>query len=178
MGTNRTKRAALVLLVTAPLALGLSSCGKAVEKVSEKAAEKSIEKASGGDAKVDLGKDEVNIKTKDGTMSYGAKLPENWPSDIPLPKDFEIVGGSDLSEGSDVMMSVGGTTSMSADDVVSFYADKMSGWEKEGELNMGDAKQNRTVSYKKDNLMFILGVSEENGETQVSLSYTSSGDDN
>lgn len=76
----------LVVLSIFVLSIFVSGCGKATEKVSEKATEKAIENATGGQAQVDLSKNEVTVKTDEGTTKIGGT--NEWPSRIPsdVPK--------------------------------------------------------------------------------------------
>lgn len=107
---NLNQCVARASLALALVALPLSGCGKAKEALQEKAVEKAINAAAGKDgAKVDINKNQMTITTKDGgsttltssdkgdavtmktadgtvTMTSGenAKVPEDFPKDIPL----------------------------------------------------------------------------------------------
>ncbi len=76
----------MVVLSIFILSVFVSGCGKAAEKASEKATEKAIENATGGQAQVDLSKNEVTVKTDEGTTKIGGS--NEWPSRIPsdVPK--------------------------------------------------------------------------------------------
>ncbi len=76
----------LAVLSIFVLSIFISGCGKAAEKASEKATEQAIENATGGKAQVDLSKNEVTVKTDEGTTKIGGS--NEWPSRIPsdVPK--------------------------------------------------------------------------------------------
>lgn len=78
-------RLVLVVLSVFVLSVLASGCGKAAEKASEQAAEKAIESATGGKAQVDLSKNEVTIKTDEGSTKIGGtnQWPAKIPSDVP-----------------------------------------------------------------------------------------------
>lgn len=78
-----------ILTATAALALvvGVSSCGKAAQKLTEKG----IEGATG--AKIDTDDGSFSIQTDEGEFSAKAtgELPKDWPNDLlPVPDGFEI----------------------------------------------------------------------------------------
>lgn len=116
MGVGRMKKRIklLTLLVVAVFSLSIliTGCGKVAEKASEKATEKAIESASGGNAQVDVDKDKMTVKTKDGSMQVGGT--NEWPSKIPsdVPKfsygKIDSVAETNTGDGQSVIVSFEG----------------------------------------------------------------------
>ena len=102
---QKLRNVALVV-ATAALLVGSAGCGKIADKASEQIAERIIEKQTGG--KVDIQKDgeKIKIETDEGTITGGASIPDGWPSDIPLPKDLRVIGGSAIKDGDQTVYSV------------------------------------------------------------------------
>lgn len=106
-------RLVLAVLSILVLSVVMSGCGKAAEKVSEKAAEKAIESATGGQAQVDLGKNEITVKTGEGTTKVGGT--QEWPAkiaaDVPkftAGKIVSIVENTPADGGYQVMVGIEG----------------------------------------------------------------------
>lgn len=71
--------------------LGLVACGGSDENSIEQA----IEEASGGNADVEIGEDgNIEVSTSDGSYSVGesADVPDNFPSEVPLPDGLNLTG--------------------------------------------------------------------------------------
>jgi hypothetical protein len=84
----RRKLALLALLaIPAVVAVGCSS-----DDVAEELAEQGL--GEGSDVSIDSESGDVSIKTEDGEIASssgkGTKLPEAWPSDIPMPEDYTL----------------------------------------------------------------------------------------
>ena len=96
----------LLLTMTMALSLVMAGCGKA----SEKAAEKAIEDASGGKAQVDLNKDQIEVKTNEGTFKTGGtyEWPGQIPADVPKFSYGKIIAFTESStaQGSSFLMSI------------------------------------------------------------------------
>ncbi|MCX5780240.1 MAG: hypothetical protein NTV45_05375 [Firmicutes bacterium] len=109
----------LVIISVLSLSLLISGCGKVAEKTTEKAIEKSV----GGDAQVDLNKDQVTVKTSEGTMKMGGAT--EWPTKIPavLPKftygKITSVMENTTAEGSMVIVGVDGVNAADIDKYIS-----------------------------------------------------------
>lgn len=158
----------LICLLVWVLMAGCSCSEKAEESIAEKAIEKAIEAQTGEKADIDVDKESMRIKTKDGemTMTAGksAKLPDNFPKDIPL------YGGAAL----DMVMEVpqGYSISFATRDEVSkvsqWYLKEMSsqGWTKEASMDMGDQKM---LMFKKDERGVNLVIAPDEEQTRVSL---------
>jgi hypothetical protein len=93
MLNHHTRRLVLTLAAAAVLAVPLSGCGAV--------AEKAIEEATGGKVDIKDGGKDVKIKGPDGQeleFGSGAKLPTDWPSDVPIPEGATILGSGSFSE--------------------------------------------------------------------------------
>lgn len=113
--SKKWMRLVLVVLSILVLAIGVSGCGQAAEKASEKAVEKAIEDSSGGQAKVDLGKNEITVKTEDGTTKVGGayEWPAKIPADVPkfsAGKIISLVETTPADGGYQVMVGIEGAT--------------------------------------------------------------------
>lgn len=88
------------LALTVVLAAGtLTGCGAIADRVGEAAAEKALEGAIDADIDVDEGNEEVTITGDDGSVKMGTKLPDEWPSSIPLPADHVVASAMVLEGG-------------------------------------------------------------------------------
>ncbi|HRY13771.1 MAG TPA: hypothetical protein P5309_09380 [Syntrophomonadaceae bacterium] len=108
-------RLVLVVLSIFVVSVVVSGCGKAAEKASEKATEKAIESATGGQAQVDLGKNEITVKTDEGTTKIGGtnEWPGKIPSDVPkfsAGKITSIVESTPADGGYQVMVGIEGAS--------------------------------------------------------------------
>jgi len=63
------------------------------------------------------------VSTPDGqvSLSLDGKLPPNWPSDFPVPRDATAVGSGSLGGSSSTTSVAVYSTSQSASDVLAFY---------------------------------------------------------
>lgn len=170
----------LALIVSAlALFAGLAGCGKVSDKLSEKASEKITEKAieasSGGKADVDIKDGEVSIETEDGSLKIGTgDLPDNWPKDVPLPDDIKIAGSygsSDTSSGE--IVTVSAQTDLSADEVISFYNDKLGDWSESSNFSTSsDGGKLSSISLEKDNRTISISATEDSdNETLLTISH-------
>lgn len=141
--------------------LGGTGCSKIQEKITEKVAEKAAEKAveaqTGG--KVDIDSNNGSMKIKDektgAVVEWGtqAKLPDGWPSDVPIYPGAAIRGSLSVKDG----MSVNLETTDSVDKVSSFYEAKFSGFKKELAMASGETK---VTSYSKEKRQVTLTIGE------------------
>lgn len=112
MTTHRTSVLAVALAATVTLA----GCGAVAEQVAEKAVEKGIEAEGGGNVDLDLDNGNVSVQSSDGSFSMDMEgdVPEEFPADVPLPDDAEVVMSMDFDDGSEVGFNL---TLESSDDV-------------------------------------------------------------
>lgn len=114
------------VLATSALLLGLvlTGCGNIAENVAERAVEEAAEAANGG-GEVDLEIDEeggaISITSSEGSFSVGGdqELPQDFPDDLPLPADSQVLSSMSFSDGADrsvnVSMTVVGDAASVAD---------------------------------------------------------------
>lgn len=88
-------RRTFVPAVAVVLALSTAGCG-----LGDKAADKAVGKALSSDGEevtVDSGSGSVKVETEDGTVAFGEglELPDEFPSDAPLPRgDYTVLSSS------------------------------------------------------------------------------------
>jgi hypothetical protein len=90
---------ALTLLFGASLVVA-TACGGGDS--SDAVAEKMIENATGGSVQVDKSGDKIKIETKDGVIESSsgssAKVPNGFPSSIPLPKSLKLANATTMGK--------------------------------------------------------------------------------
>lgn len=149
------KRTVVVLALACALvvlAVGTTGC----QFLAQKAAEKAVQGASGG--AVNVSGDKVTIKGKDGstaTFAEGAKLPDDFPADIPMFKGGTVTGvvTNQTPDGKGFL--VGTKYKDPVADVLDFYTN---------ELKSGDWKTLSTVSTGDGGM-----VNADNGTYQVTV---------
>jgi hypothetical protein len=100
-----TVKKVVTIGLVALLAMAVTGCGKAAEKVAEKA----IENASGGDANVDISGNggTVQIQTDEGSATYGGgAIP--GAIDVSFPSGGNVVVSTDTSTEASVMVQYDG----------------------------------------------------------------------
>ena len=165
---QKLRNVALVV-ATAALLVGSAGCGKIADKASEQIAERIIEKQTGG--KVDIQKDgeKIKIETDEGTITGGASIPDGWPSDIPLPKDLRVIGGSAIKDGDQTVYSVAGSSSASRDEIKNLYANALSDWKLEHSMDLRGEDESTMLSYSKGDRMALITISEHEKERNLSV---------
>lgn len=167
-----TARTAPILLA---LTTGLAACGGG--DGNEDAIEAAIEQAGGRDVEIDVDDDSgsYRVETDEGTfeMSTAAELPDDWPSDVPLPDGFVITGGSSIDGGSSGrLVAVSGTAPLTLTELDAFYAGSMGGWTesmRSSSNSGGDELLN--VTFAKDGRMLTVGGVDRGDQTEVSFTY-------
>jgi len=166
------------------------------DKVTETVIEKSIAKDGGkADVKVDSksgtvqmkgtdasgnayemktggdGKDSFQFKQTDpdGTVTQvgaGAKLPADFPKDIPLPDGFQVQMTQASAEKKGHV--VQGASASPIDKVAAFYKEKTAaqGWK---ELNTMNAGEMQTFQYEKDDRELSVMLMKQDAQTTVSI---------
>ena len=100
------------LVAVLALALVLPACGKLEEKAAETLAEQALEANGAKDADIDIqdGGKTVVIKTDQGTMRQSSgdnlTLPDDFPGDITLPRDYKVVSMMTMGTTMSVVMEV------------------------------------------------------------------------
>lgn len=121
-------------LVAGAAACGGSSDEDAADQAADELAEQLAESGSGGEADVDIDSEsgQVDVQTEDGDMSFGegTELPDDFPSDIPLPADYELTSAMSTSTSGSEGWTIGGNLpnadGATFDDLVAEFTD--AGW--------------------------------------------------
>jgi len=157
-----------ICLLVSVLMVGCSCSEEAEEKVAEKIAEKVIAAQTGEKADIDVDEESMRIKTKDGEMSItsgkSAKVPDNFPKDIPMYKGSVLDMAMEVPTG----YSLSFTTKDDMSKVSEWYLSEMidQGWAKEAFMDMG--KQTMMV-FKKGERGVNLVISPDNDQTRIAL---------
>lgn len=165
-----SKQGKLIVGIVVAIVVVSAGCNLILKNVSEQVVENAMERASGGKADVDMKNGSMTIKTEEGTMTTGNKLPENWPTDIPMYAGATVqFGGAANGMAGDaggmavVMMSEDATA-----DVAAYYKSSLAkdGWtvkstmEAQGSTIYLAEKAGRTIS------VTVTGAS---GQTTITI---------
>jgi len=162
-----------ILLATAlVLMVIVSGCGQ--KNLTERQMEKALEDSLGGNAKVNLNNNEVNIETDQGSMNYGenVKLPNDFPKDIYLI-DGQIMSVTENFMGAKYQVMIKSDASVS--DAKDLYESKLKeeGWAITSSFNMGTAAM-LSANKGDQQLSVTLGTEEEKDGMAVVLTLTDS----
>lgn len=117
------------LVIAAVLVIG--GCNFAMRKAGEVITGKMIENATGGKAKVDTKDGSMTVTTSEGTMTTSGKVPDGWPTDVPVyaGSTVQFSGSNNAASGETGLALVLSTTDDSAK-VVDYYKTtlKAAGW--------------------------------------------------
>lgn len=156
------------ILCIVAFTLLLQGCRK---KGGEKIAEKLIESAAAKDgmkADVKISDGKITIKTDKGQTTYAAgkdtKLPDNFPHDVYVYSDANIVAAMTVPEGFSIVME----TKDNQDKVFNTMKSKFTerGWKEEMIMVQGE---NRLLTYRKDKKTVNIIVAGEKKGTQISM---------
>lgn len=149
--TSRHRRTrSTVVRVLAPVALcvafgaGTVACGGNDEGSASDAADELAEKlaeSGNDDADVDIDSEsgQVDVSTPDGDMSFGdgTELPDDFPSDIPLPEGYALTSSMSNADGDSSNWSITGTLpdadDSTFDDLVAEFTS--AGWTKSSDAS-------------------------------------------
>lgn len=146
--------------------VGGAGCGKITEKIAAKAVEKTIEVQTGG--KVDIDAKGGSVKFKDektgAVAEWGAsaKLPGDWPSDVPVYPGAKILAAMTANGGRSLTLQ----SPDAPDKIAEYYKSKLGTFKKESELDMGAAKMVAFTSGKRTVGVTVTG---SNDETSILL---------
>jgi uncharacterized protein YceK len=169
MTKNRSLITILFIAVFS-LSLLLSGCGMVAQKAADKAAATAIQSSVGGDAKVDVNKDNVSVTTKDGSMKVGGatEWPSTMPADVPKFSYGKITSAMENTT-SDGLSIVVGIDGVALADLDKYKSDlEGAGWEITTTSKTDDAsilsaekgKNTVTVSFSiKDDKTYSGGIS-------------------
>ena len=141
---------------------GASLCGLFVnQKVKE--IEQEGFTLNTGEGSVTFGKEGVAIKTEEGTIQTGNKLPANFPKDIPAFAGLKPIASAVSSEG-DVNASLTGKGDKA--EIVAFYKEQMvkEGWT---ETKASETENTAGLVYEKDDFQAEIMITSVPGDDQV-----------
>lgn len=134
--SHRCWRAVAPIALCAVLGAGAVACGggDSTDDAADELAEQIAEASGDGNADVEIDSDsgQVDVETSDGQFSVGesTELPEDFPSDIPLPADYELTSAitstTEGSEGWTLSGTLPDATEDTFDDLVAQFTDD--GW--------------------------------------------------
>ncbi len=162
----------LICLLVSLVVVGCSCSETAEERIAETIAEKALEAQTGQKADIDVDKESMTITTEDGKMTMtsgkGARLPENFPEDIPIYKGYALDMAMEMPKG----YSVSFTTKDDVSTVSEWYLTEMTdkGWTKEASMDMGDQKM---LVFKKGERGVNLVVAPDPDKDQTRVALTS-----
>jgi hypothetical protein len=117
---------------------------KLTQKVTESAIEHVIEQKTGGDVQIDSNNGAVTVKSDKGTVAFnsaGGKVPEDWPSDVPLYPGAKVT--MSMSNAGQHVLSL--ETTDTPEQAVEFYKSKLSALKQEGTMA---TEQQTMIAYK------------------------------
>ncbi|MFZ2253316.1 MAG: hypothetical protein WAW13_04075 [Minisyncoccia bacterium] len=140
-------------------------------------AERILEKASNGEYNVSVDRDGAyNVTGKDGesvsvTSGGATKVPDNWPSSVPIPKGVNIEYAAVMSgKDSEAVSTLTYTTSDSMQSVSDLYKNELAanGWSIEGQISTGDGFVLSATRNEKE--VTSVYITNSSGKTSVTLS--------
>lgn len=171
---------------------------KAKEAVANKVVEKAIESAASKDGQkvdVDIKSNSMTITDKDGgtievkgddnsqsfsvtnedgttniTSGAGAKVPEGFPSDVPVYAGAEVLmGGGNAQQGN---FTVQLKSADSMENVAGFYKKELvaKGWTEQTSMSQGGDQPMQMLQYAKGDMGVMVMVTVEDGSTMINLS--------
>jgi hypothetical protein len=191
---NLTAIALLAALVVLPIGCGCQK--KITSKVTEKAIEKAIEsnaKKDGKDVDVKLDSDKgavsitskdgsetvkmssdknsVSVQTGDGAFSSGdsAKLPDNFPKDVPLYSNAKLEFVS--TQAKDEMFSINFTSQDPIEKVADFFKKELAakGWTEEQNINQAGDQPMQMMTSQKGDRSIMVTISRESDKTSIAV---------
>jgi hypothetical protein len=189
IATARTAR--LLSISAAASALLLAGCGAAADKVAEKATEKALESAAGGNVDIDTdgdgsfrmetdegvfemdGQGNLRVDTEDGSMTTASgEMPAGWPSDIPVPRDLEVLSGTSMDSADEKLVVVTGTTSRGAKELLDEMKAALSSWTISGETTTTtDGATFTSAQFELGDRRLMFQANDIDGETTLNLSH-------
>lgn len=163
---NQKRRSGLLLglvLGSVGLASGCETItDKLTQKVTESAIEHVIEQKTGGDVQIDSNNGALTVKSDKGTVAFnsgGGKVPEDWPSDVPLYPGGKVT--MSMSSAGQHVLSL--ETADTPDQAVAFYKSKLSAMKQEATMT---TEQQSMLAFKDDTGRRVqLSIGKDKGGT-------------
>lgn len=147
------------------LSLGLSACGGKKKTYTSVDGSTSVE--------VDEKQGKFTVRSKDGQVDFsvdggpGAKIPDDFPADIPIYKKSKVTTGMSMAGSKTVILE----SSDPGSTVMNFYTDSLNsaGWEQKTEMNTGPMM---VKNFEKGPRRISLNVMDDpkTGPTTITLS--------
>ncbi len=143
---------------------------------AENLTESIIKSTTGADVDYSSDNGSVSVKTNDGEFSSSTseKLPDNFPSEVPVYDNQSIVSSYSTTSDGSTAWYVSAQTDKSVEDVKNFFSDKFSDWD-----NKSTSTYNGTASqsYEKGTLSVTLiitpaGEGYNNDKTTITYSVS------
>jgi hypothetical protein len=158
------KKLTIIGVVVAVLVVG----GLVNRMVGKSAAERAIEEATGGSVDIDGDGSDVTVKTADGTYTGSSKIPENFPSDVPVYSDAKVQGSYAVNGASGQGYTVALQTDDSLADVTAWYKREVvaKGWTVATEMTV---EGSYILSATKDSRGLNVSVSADDDGVTIGL---------
>lgn len=165
MAPLRQIRRIAASLLAAVLLVGSSGCSS----ITDRAVEKIVKRELGGYVDFDGDDDSVRVETDEGLFTSGTTIPEDWPSDVPIPPDLEVSGSSVVRSYDEKSFSLHRISQMSTKEIKDFYADAFSDWEETREVEVGVDQHMVQVGYQKGEMSMSVSVFDQDGGRNVTI---------
>lgn len=165
MKAMNMRRARVLVVAFGALAFLLAACtGPSIRiKTDEGEGSATVERDSG----------DVKIETDEGNFEIGsgAEIPKDFPSDVPLPKRYEVRSSGGMSGEEGGLQTVLLEVPDSRSDMASFYDKELAanGWKVASKFSMQDGT---VLAAEKSNRALSVALSSDGGKTVVSLTLT------
>lgn len=165
------KRHHVAIALSIGAVITFSGCGKAGETLSQRGAEAILERESGQKVDIDAGGQRVRVESDEGTFEMGGGMPEQWPTDLPLPPDFVPNGGMHGNDGESITVVASGTTSMSVGDVQTFYEAGMASWNKVTSSRISGESESVALVFEDGDRQFAVTATDAGEHRELGLTY-------
>lgn len=169
--TRHLRNRALAGVAAAALGLAaLSGCSSIGDRINERIAEEVVEGALG--AEIDSEDGSVTVKNDDGEVTFGdQKLPEEFPSSLPLPSKHAVTSSMKFSQGEELSITASLSTELAFDDAVNEITEGFgSEWTAENEpfeMTADGLESWQNVVQHSDGTKATVMVQSVEGETTV-----------
>ncbi|HEY8091321.1 MAG TPA: hypothetical protein VIF09_25835 [Polyangiaceae bacterium] len=168
----RTSRLAVVALLAAST-LATTGCKRLAEKAAEKAEEKAIERAAGAKG-VQInsnGQGSMTVVTDAGTvmLGSGAKIPEDFPKEVPVYPGASPTASIKTSEGARPAWTLTFETTDSKDKVAAYYKANLSGFTQKSAMDLGQAS---ILVYSSAKYDVSLTANQQGPKTEILLAVS------
>lgn len=164
----------LLLALVCGLALSFTGCGltdRLTEKAAQTVTEKALESATNSD--VDLANNEITVNTNGDSFSMGEdlKLPDNFPSDVPVYSPAKVVTTSTTG-------TAGFYATLTSPDGFSAISDYYNaqlvaeGWTIDNTSSFNGGGQSTTYITTKENRTLDVGIYKYEDSSEVTITIT------